>query len=216
MPLLLYCITEACPAANTTQAGVFGRTVSTVDESGLRCFVSEIPDAINLSREAKQAAVAFNRVLQDLLQKTAVIPFRFPTVLQDNDKVAVLLREHAAESKRSLSWLENMVQMELLIGFSNGNVVGKSDSRSGADYLRSRQERYHSLATVAAELTADLAHHMKSSRQRTSPSGARIYALVPRSSVQEFRQRAAQLKIPATLTARVTGPWPATEFLEDN
>lgn len=216
MSLLLYCITESEAAVKVAHHGVCGETVTGLVESGIRCFVSDFSSAGNSANDAKETAPAFNRVLQEILQQTTVIPFRFPTVLANTADVVIFLRENAAEYLRSLSRLRDMVQMEIRISDSPGDSAERDAKPSGAEYMRQKQDRHHKLKLAAEEVTARLEQSMREVRQRSTASGTRVYALVPRTGVESFLAQAALLKIPSGLSARVTGPWPATEFLKES
>jgi hypothetical protein len=50
-------------------------------------------------------------------------------------------------------------------------------------------------------------------RERKTAGGIRLFALVPRSALTQFKKKLAGLTIDSELMVRVTGPWPATEFL---
>ncbi|PYX36233.1 MAG: hypothetical protein DMG75_11265 [Acidobacteria bacterium] len=84
MPVLAYCVTTAEVALKVAQTGVAGMTVESVDESGLRCFVSRRESELPMSSLAtREEALAFHSVLQELFRQTTIIPFRFPTLLAD-------------------------------------------------------------------------------------------------------------------------------------
>src|SRR5229473_1382541 len=85
MPVLAYCVTTAEVALKVSQTGVAGMTVESVDESGLRCFVSRRESELPMSSLAtREEALAFHSVLQELFRQTTIIPFRFPTLLAES------------------------------------------------------------------------------------------------------------------------------------
>src|SRR5438093_1243812 len=53
-------------------------------------------------------------------------------------------------------------------------------------------------------------------RQREAPSGLRCYALLMREHLEPFLTSMKEVRVSPGQTARVTGPWPATEFLKVN
>jgi hypothetical protein len=52
-------------------------------------------------------------------------------------------------------------------------------------------------------------------RVREGKNGTRIFVLVERSRENDFRQAMSVVAIPEHLSRRVSGPWPAAEFLTD-
>jgi hypothetical protein len=52
-------------------------------------------------------------------------------------------------------------------------------------------------------------------RAREGKNGTRIFVLVERGSESDFRQAVSVLPLPEHLSRRISGPWPAAEFLSD-
>jgi hypothetical protein len=50
--------------------------------------------------------------------------------------------------------------------------------------------------------------------QRDTSSGIRGFALVDRSSLTVFLEKIGTVVTPADISARLTGPWPPSEFVE--
>jgi hypothetical protein len=207
MPLLAYCIAEAGAKIEVPGSGVQGKSVQTIAESGLIGFVSEYNGAGD-RKQIRGTAMEFNRVLQHLLQHAAVVPFRFPTVVADESEMRGFLREHAEEYSENLQRLRDAVQMEVSLTSDESPKVGVS----GADYLRTRQARHQKFTATAGTIREALAPWAKDWRQHESTGGVRCYVLIPRDAVQTVLERLQGLKIPDDLRARVTGPWPATDF----
>ena len=139
MPVLAYCVTTAEVALKVAQTGVAGMTVESVDESGLRCFVSRRESELPMSSLAtREEALAFHSVLQELFRQTTIIPFRFPTLLAD-EALSAHLREHAGQYRDTLARLKNMVQMEIHLGCGIPreferfwNTISETTARSAA------------------------------------------------------------------------------------
>lgn len=208
MALLAYCIAEAGANIEIPHSGVQEKPIQTVAESGLTCFVSEYNGGGDRD-QIRATAVEFNRVLQDVLQQAAIVPFRFPTLIADESEMRGFLREHAEKYLEDLRRLRGAVQMEV-------NLTADDSPKatiSGADYLRARQARHHKFTATAAAIREALAPWAKDWREHESSGGTRCYVLIPRVDVQSVLQRLQGVKIPGELQARVTGPWPATEFL---
>jgi len=52
-------------------------------------------------------------------------------------------------------------------------------------------------------------------RVREGKNGTRIFVLVERGRESDFRQAVSVLPLPEHLSRRISGPWPAAEFLSE-
>jgi len=209
MPLLAYCIAEPGSNIEVPLRGVQGVPPSTIIESGLICFLSEYePSGVN-STHVREAALAFNRVLQELLGQTAIVPFRFPTLLGDEAEIRTFLQHHAAHYRDLLGRLRDVVQIEINL------TINKSSqpSGSGREYLLARQHLNRTLADAATLIRRYLGAQIRDWRQSQSSSATRCYMLVSRDDLKSTFEKFRELKIASELQARVTGPWPATDFI---
>jgi hypothetical protein len=215
MPLLAYCLAEARRAINVPLTGVQDAALQQISEAALQCFISDYrPPSAGEDQDIERLALAFHRVLKDIFGQVAIIPFRFPTLLQDESEVRSLLRERSEDYSRSLARLRDSVQMEVQLRLS-GEPSPAQVGSSGARYLRERQERRQRLAITADELRRQLAPHATDWLQRETAQGLRCYALTQRSSVPEFLRQLEHSQISSEVLARATGPWPTTEFLKE-
>ncbi len=216
MPILLYCLTEAIAPITIPRAGVGEQEVTEVVRSELRCLTSLITGMTGPQISARDSALAFHRVLQDVFDQTAIIPFRFPTTMIDNVALLNYLDEHAADHQETLQRLRNMVQMEIRLSWRGEELQGRKadgEKQTGTEYLRTRQARERELRLVATKLHDSVKSSVARWRERSSSQGVRFFALVPTSSIDDFRRAAGAMAVPAALQARISGPWPATEFL---
>src|SRR5579862_1858746 len=106
MPLLVYCIAEAGSKIEIPPCGVQGASLRTLIESGLICFLSDYDHSAG-GNHVRDAALDFNRVLQELLRQAAIVPFRFPTLLEDESEIRRFLLQHAAEYCDALARLRD-------------------------------------------------------------------------------------------------------------
>ena len=214
MPVLVYCITEPESQIQVPGIGVQGSPLKSLEESGLRCFVSHYSDQPS-SKPVRDAALAFGRVLREIFGQVAIIPFCFPTILGDEAELTAFLREHAAHYRQDLTRLRNSVQMEVQISFQPAEPKAEPPNQSGKEYLRLRQARNKKLEGAVQEFRRIGQDRIQDWRQRDSPAGIRGYALVARAAVPAFLEAVARVKLSPDLIARVTGPWPASEFLKE-
>jgi len=211
MPLLAYCVMDAGMEAETPGAGVGGATLEELREGGLRCVYSRFASQEALSSiPAVKSALAFHEVLQFLLRQAAVVPFRFPTVVEDEQQLANYLKEHRAQYGEALSRFRQLVQMEIHIP---GEKRVERQAASGGEYLRERQAQAGSLAAAAASFREQTKEWVAEWREQPTGQGMRCYALIDRDAVEGFRQAALGLSA-RFAGARVSGPWPPTAFLQ--
>jgi gas vesicle protein GvpL/GvpF len=214
MPLLAYCIAPGGAAITVPSTGIQGAAISHLKESGLQCFFSDYQQPSISDQPIREAALAFNHVLQEIFQQVAVIPFRFPTVIATREEISAFLQEHATEYGEALARLRTVVQMELHIGVQASADTEFAASKSGAEYLRNRQSRHRNMEGAARKLQESLSRVTQTWRQREVSGGLRCYVLVEREAVRSFLDEVSHAQVPATLSARVSGPWPPTEFLK--
>jgi hypothetical protein len=202
------------PQANVVAParGVRDAQVEWLVESAVRCFFSclEGSYASGSADTLKEDALRFHSVLHAIFAQAAVIPFRFPTVLEP-DELRRFLAEGAAGYPDRLARLRDVVQMELRISSSAAAIASPP---SGREYLLRRQAQAQAMAEAAAASRSAAGHLIQDWRERETRSGLRCYALVPRAEIGEFQARMGTLGALEGVTMVVSGPWPATEFLE--
>jgi hypothetical protein len=215
MAVLAYCITDAEAQIDVPKQGLQGKKIEDIVESGLRCYISNYTADDPASKQpVREAALAFNRILQTFLRQTAIIPLRYPTVLADANEVSSFLRDHAGEYRDGLSRIRDGVQMEIRL--SSPAWSGSGVENSGAEYLRARQAHYRRVNQIAEELYKAVGLAAKSYKIRQVAEGARCFFLVDRAAVDQFVGNVRSAKLPADVGVRVSGPWPATEFLKED
>lgn len=211
MPLLAYCIAETGVLEHFPE-GVQGHPVRPISDSGLTAFVSDYQPSAGTDRDAvRKTVLEFNRVLQEFMQQTTILPFRFPTVIADEAQMRGFLQSRSKEYSEALVRLRDLVQMEIHLTRAASSSETKS---SGAEYLRTKQAQHRELTHGAVEFRKAISEYIRDWREHRSEGGTRCYALISRTAVQAMLQKAASVRISENLHARVTGPWPATEFIE--
>lgn len=214
MPLLAYCLAEARDQISAPAAGVQGMAIQVLREGKLQCFVSEfVAGSLAGSAPIKEAAIEFNRTLQELLKQVTIVPFRFPTVLSNKHELIEHVKQHATQYEEALARLRGMVQMDIRI--EAPETQGGTPS-SGTEYLRLREERLTNLHDVAAQFRRAGEHWIREWRERTTSRGVHCYALLTREHVDFFLAKTRVLVIAPEYNARVSGPWPPAEFLKKN
>ena len=163
----------------------------------------------------RESAQEFHQVLQQAFANGAIIPFRFPTLMKDEEELTTYMQENAASYVSSLKTFENSVQMEAVISYSD-SLSSATVKTSGTVYLRARQKQSEELQGVADRLRQCAGEVAKDWRDRSVQNTLRVFTLLDRDSVSELKGRLRELSVPVGVTVRITGPWPVTEFLNLN
>jgi len=214
MPLLAYCTLENVPNISIPGSGVQGQPILAVQHSGLQCLLSQFKTAASARNEAvRDSALAFNRFLQSVFEQTAIIPFRFPTLVNEQPEIVAYLRQHESELSAALKNFRGMAQME--ISAQMEGAPRPSSHQSGKAYLRSRQSQLAMMEKFLSELRQVLSPFANEWRIRESADRVRCYVLVRRDAVEDFSQRAKTIELPPQIRARITGPWPVSEFVSE-
>ena len=184
--------------------------------------------------EAK--ARAHDLVLKGLLSSGPVIPFRFCTILRSEEDVRAMLGRHRAAIARTLKEFDGKREWGVKIFFDSSRDArvdppGGDDEAGGKSYLltkkRRRDERgeaarraravasefHQQLAAIAADAVT-----LPARRPKESPGDAELLVngayLVADAAVERFRALLGTLaERHAGLTLKMTGPWPAYNFV---
>ena len=186
--------------------------VNTLEHDVLRLLWSEVEWPFQESTFQKKA-IEFHQAVHHLFQQTAVIPFRLLSIFDHRQSLADFVARHGSGFIADLERLENAIQMECIIFFKSPSLP---DVRSGSAYLRQKAGLQHLLEEFGGKLQTALSDVCASVRVREVKNGKRIYCQVQRGQEELFRTAAQSLQAPASLERRVTGPWPASEFLSES
>ena len=213
--VLAYCVAEQKSQIDTPHSGVEGASVQWTDVGVLRCFVSDFSSHMP-DEPVPEMVKAFNRVLQRIFAQTAIIPFRFPTIVESEDVLRQFVESRTAEYTGALQRLRNKVQMDVRITVNpaGGGAESSSQSQSGKNYLEDKSARYQQAQSLLAEFQRISESLAEKWVQGDTPSGIRGFALVDRSSLPVFLEKIGRVLTPAGVSARITGPWPPSEFVE--
>ncbi len=214
MPVLPYCIILTEAQAAPPASGVRGSSIETLIHGGLRCFYSRLDDfSLASAPDLKHEALRFDAIIRELLAQTAVIPFRFPTLLACANELKKFVLANATRYAAALKRLCDVVQMELRIEHAG---LAPTAGDSGTAYLAVRAAAARAVSGQADQARASASELIREWRTRNVARGLRCYALVPRNQVAEFQTRMRSLSTREDVTIVVSGPWPAVEFLDDS
>ncbi|MFL6300893.1 MAG: GvpL/GvpF family gas vesicle protein [Terriglobales bacterium] len=205
--VLAYCVLERLEDLSDV-AGVGGQPVRSIAFQNLIALYSDFSETRSLNQED---ALRFHSVLKSVFEKQAVVPFRFPTFLDGETALHNELRENHSKYAADLERIRNLVQMELRIS----NSTHETSRASGKDYLESKRQQARSVQEVIRAVCDSAADLISDSKERPAEQGIRFYALTKRTDAASFRERIQNIKASPALRILVSGPWPATEFLDD-
>lgn len=211
---LPYCAFLPSLKISLPQTGVGGAPIQMMAPPDLRLLYSEVEWPFRPEQMQKHA-VEFHGVVNLVFKQVAVIPFRLLSVFENHGALASFVVEHAAAFIADLQRLKDVVQMECVVYPKPAQMASGASSSSGAEYLRKKAVMVRSaeaFAKAALEATSSVAREV---RVRESKNGTRIFALVERGDEAEFSRIMSALPVPEHLSRRISGPWPAAEFLSE-
>lgn len=163
--------------------------------------------------QMQRSALEFHQVVRHVFNQAAVIPFRLLSVFDDQQALRVFVAENQAGFLGDLERLKGFVQMECVVYPAPSQA--QAGSSSGKAYLERKAVAMRSSEGFAQAVRDAVAHFSHEVRVREGKNGTRIFVLVERGREADFRKAVSVLPLPQHLSRRISGPWPAAEFLSD-
>ena len=185
--VLAYCITEQQSPFDVPPPGVEGEPVRWIDLAALRCFFSNFRSPM-ADQPAPEILTAFNRVLHAIFSHNTIIPFRFPTVVENEGVLRQFLETRSDDYRAALHRLHNKVQMDVRL-ILDPVSASEAPPRSGKSYLEHRRARHEEIQLALDKFRCAANSLAESWVQRDTPSGARGFALVDRSALPLFVEK---------------------------
>jgi len=208
--ILVYCGFCHAPELALPAVGVNAAPVQVASFDNLNLLWSEVEWPFDPERMQK-SAVEFHEVVHQVFRQTAVIPFRLLSVFDDQQAFTAFAAENRQRFLQDLSRLRDFVQMECVI-YPRPSQIDRS---SGKAYLEQKAVALRSSEGFAQAMQDSLAPLSREVRVREGKNGTRIFVLVERGRENDFRQAVTAVPIPSHLSRRMSGPWPAAEFLSE-
>lgn len=215
MSLLVYAIVEAT-SSDPRGVGLHGQSLYAVAEGPLAAVVSShFGDRVEPTPDALSA---YEQTVRRLMERGAVLPAQFGSVVEDETAVLELLRRRRRDLVARLQRVRGAVEIGLRASWRDGpRVPPEARSQSGTSYLRDRLELRQSARRVATELEP-LGALARSSRRAIAPRPDLPVLdsyLVDSGRVSEFVALVEQLDDRLDEVELVcTGPWPPYSFAE--
>ena len=236
MSYLLYCIFRSpVQARQGIPPGVGGKPVFVLAQNGLSAGLSELAEPDRLPDISQ--VLAYEAVVEHLYRDLTVIPVRYGCQLAETSDALCLLERHRDEYGALLDELEDLAEMGILVLLDSSGAGTEIEARpvspksspfpcnSGAAYLAAKRERYLGLDRAALherllveELWGSLAGlYVRRKVEFADSNRSRLlslYFLVPRASVESFRQAARQFHPKESVKLLLSGPWPPYNFVD--
>jgi hypothetical protein len=217
MKHLLYCIVQQDLDEPAPDPGM-----CVVAAHGLAAVVSRVEETS--SAPSVSSVLAFERVVEAIHARQAVIPLRYGCLMESESAIIRLLENHRQEYEALLDRLRGMTEMGIRVlcparpGFLPGSTLSP-----GAAYLASLRNRYSSgnslapeEAQLADQITGLLSGCYTEQRREILPAEQgrllSLYFLMPKTGVEHFRHQARQISPPGGTKLLLSGPWPPYNF----
>jgi hypothetical protein len=225
MKLYVYCLAEGVDELPNPLAGIAGAPVCLLKLDKFSLLVSDFAgDAVPVNREN---ALAHAAVVQSVLERTTPLPFRFGTLVTEQQLQGyVSARRHALESK--LGSIHGCVEMSVKIisdrKWTDEPVhADQTQDKPGTAFLSQKRReilgseaRTKEAKRIAAWLEDEIREVVRETQVETNPTDKLILAgahLVERSRVQQYRTRLTGVRQQRPeLHFLVSGPWAPYSF----
>lgn len=210
--VLVYCGFLADDKITTATTGVNAAPVNVLAQGRLCLLWSEVewPFAQN---GLQRNALEFHAVVEQVFRQAAVIPFRLLSVFDNRDALEKFAAEHERGFVADLERLRDYVQMESVVYLIAPKQA--ADSTTGRAYLQQKANVLRLSSEHAAKVKDAVTLVSREVKTREVKNGTRIFALVQRGSEDRFRRAVEAVPVPEPVSRRVSGPWPAAEFLSE-
>jgi hypothetical protein len=210
--ILVYCGFRQLPQPALPAVGVNAAPVQVAALDELNLLWSEVEWPFDPQR-MQRSAVEFHEVVHQVFRQTAVIPFRLLSVFEDQQAFTAFATQNHERFLEDLNRLKDFVQMECVIYPAPSQT--QVDRSSGKAYLEQKAVALRSSEGFAQAMQDAVAHLSREVRVRDGKNGTRIFVLVERGRENDFRHAVTAVPIPTHLSRRMSGPWPAAEFLSE-
>jgi hypothetical protein len=208
--ILVYCGFEHGPQISWPTAGMQAAPVKVMELGALRLLWSEVEWPFDPER-TQQSAVEFHGVVHHIFKQAAVIPFRLLSIFEDEAAMRAFAVENQERFLEDLERLKHFVQMECVVY----PAPQREDRSSGKAYLEQKAGVLRSAEGFAQAVRDAVAHLSREVRVRETKNGTRIFVLIERGGENDFRSAVSAVAMPEHLSRRISGPWPAAEFLSE-
>jgi hypothetical protein len=169
-------------------------------------------------RPTRKLVLSHEAVVRGLMERTAVLPLRFGTMLAGDPALRAILAERHDALAEGLERVRGRVELSVRV-LGEPPPEPPRDETTGRAYLMARREAHHRSERAAGEVHEPLAALARDARLRAPAPPPAILAaayLVDRPEVEAFKARVVALAAARDdLSIVGTGPWPPYSFVPD-
>jgi hypothetical protein len=226
MKLYLYCLAEKIDALAAPISGVAGARVELSEIEGFSILVSEF-SGDSVPPVTRDNVMAHAAVVSSALNQTTPLPFRFGTVV-DDEQLRSYITSHKAALDGRLAQVRGCVEMSVkIIWNTDKNEINERAETigegPGAKFLKEkrreilggerRTEKAKEVAAWLKEQTATCVHQEEVSLSPTDKLIVAAAHLIRREQLTEYRDLLTEArKTRPELHFLVSGPWPPYTF----
>ena len=194
-------------------SGLHGGQVQAIGHEGI-AGVFSTHDQLEVSSDP-ELLWAHERVVDHLMDRGAVLPLRFGSVLRDPEALRAILDEDGARFRLLLSRVRGCVELAVRVGLASSEP---GPLAAGRDYMRERLAARQRDQDAADRVLAPLRPLARATAHRAVQAENTTVSesyLVPRAAVEPFAAevRALQAQNPG-LSISCTGPWGPYSFVD--
>jgi hypothetical protein len=182
------------------------------------------------------SVLAYESVVESFFSRQTIIPMRYGCAVRDQPELAAVLDKRREECEALLHRLEGLAEMSIQVragGSDAGSEIGPAAvppaclpelNRSGASYLLAKRSHYRRadrkverqnelVQTVCRPLAGLFVDRKVELPSRGAPLLS-LYFLVPRASVEAFREASRHVLPNEPAQLQISGPWPPYNFAD--
>lgn len=214
--VLAYCAFQHAGKISLPATGVQGRPVLVMSQGELRLLWSQVgwPFAAD---QVQKHAVEFHGVVDHIFKQAAVVPFRLLSVFDDEAAMKSFIVENESRFLADLERLRSFVQMECVIYPlpAQAQPAEQMEAGAGKAYLEQKAGNRRAISQHVEAVKESLHGVGHQVSVREGKNGHRVFVLVERGNEGIFRKKVNAIDVPEGLSRRLSGPWPAAEFLSE-
>ena len=226
MKLYVYCLVEGVDALYVSVRGIADTPVSIlkIDEFGI--VISEGGESFPLTQS--ESVMAHAAVVRSLLDQTTSLPFRFGTILTEQ-QLRHYVTTYKAALKKNLERVRGCVEMDLKIIWQQAKPDADQPPENekqgpGTAFLEKKRrellgdERQSGQKTVLSNLLREhLGGLIRDEQIELPPSKtavlAAVFHLVEKADAEKYREKVQEIRNNRPdLSIRLSGPWPPYSF----
>ena len=225
MKLYAYCLVEDVDALDVSVRGIADAPLSMlkIDEFGI-----VISEGESFPITQRKSAMAHAAVVRSLLDQTTLLPFRFGTVLTE-EQLRHYVTTYKPALKKTLAHVRGCVEMDLKIIWQQAKPDANQPTENekqgpGTAFLKMKRRELlgdERQAGQKAELSNLLREHLggliRDEHIELYPSKtavlAAVFHLVERPNIEKYQKNVQEIRNNRpVLSIRLSGPWPPYSF----